>query len=48
MEIKKPYAVFQCKLFMKGIDMTDSTSVFTRFYERCKMVEKSGTVSAKL
>jgi len=45
MEIKKPYAVSQYNEFIKGIDRSDQ---YLSSEENCKMVEKSGTVSAKL
>ena len=46
MEINKPYAVVQYNKFMKGIDRADQLLLSPE--EKCKMVEKSGTVSAKL
>ena len=45
MEIKKPYAVVQYNKFMKGIDSADH---YLSYEENCKMVEKGGTVSAKV
>ena len=48
MEIKKPYAVVQYNKFMKGVDRADQYLLLLNSEENCKMVEKSGTVSAKL
>jgi hypothetical protein len=48
MEIKKPYAVVQCCKFIKGEDRADQCLFLLSSEENCKMVEKSGTVSAKL
>ena len=48
MEIKKPYAVGQYNKFMKGVDRVDQYLSFYCSEENCKMVEKSGTVSAEL
>jgi hypothetical protein len=45
MEIKKPYAVVQYNKFMNGIDRADH---YLSSEENCKMVEKGGTVSAKV
>ena len=47
-EIKKPYAVFQYNKFMKGVDRTDQYLSYYSVLRQTKMVEKSGTVSAKL
>ena len=48
-EIKKPYIVVQCNKFMKGVDRADQyVSFYSSSEEICKMVEKSGTLSAKL
>jgi len=49
MTIKKPYAVVQYNKFMKGVDRADQyLSYYSVTEENCKMVEKSGTISAKL
>ena len=49
MEIKKPYAVVQYNKFMKGVDRADQLpQLLLSSKENCKMVKKSGTVSAKL
>ena len=45
MEIKKPYAVVQYNKFMKGRPVPQ---LLLSSEGNCKMVEKSGTVSAKL
>ena len=47
-EIKKPYAFVQYNKFMKGVDRVDQYLSFYCSEENCKMVEKSGTVSAEL
>ena len=46
MEIKKPYAIVQYNKFIKDIDRADQ--YFSYSEENCKMVEKGGTLSAKL
>ena len=46
MEIKKPYAIVQYNIFMKGTDRADQLLLNSE--EKCKMVEKGGTVSAQL
>ena len=49
MEIKTPYAVVQYNKFMNGVNRADQYShLLPSSEENCKMVEKSGTVSAKL
>jgi hypothetical protein len=49
MEIKKSYAVVQYTQFMKGVDRGRPVPQFLLgSEEHCKMVNKSGTVSAKL
>ena len=48
MEIKKLYAVFQYNKFIKGIGRADQYLSFYSVLRKCKMVEESGTVSAKL
>jgi hypothetical protein len=45
MEINKPYSVVQCNKFMKGRPVPQFSLTSE---ENCKMVEKIGTVSAKL
>jgi hypothetical protein len=45
MEIKNPYAVVQYSKFIKDVDRADQC---LSSEENCKIVEKSGTVSAKL
>ena len=45
MEIKKPYVVVQYNKFMKGVDCPQ---LLLNSEANCKMVGKSGTVSAKL
>jgi hypothetical protein len=49
MEIKKPYAVVHYGKFMRGVDRTDQyLSFYAVLRNTVKMVEKGGTVSAKL
>jgi hypothetical protein len=45
MEINKPYAVVQYNKFIKGVERAEQ---YLSSEEHCKMVNKSGTVSAKL
>ena len=47
-EIKKPYAVGQYNKFIRGVDRADQYLTFFCSEEKCKMVKKSGTASAKL
>jgi len=49
MEIQKPYAIIQYNKFMKGVDRADQYLSYYSVLRKCvKMVEKSGTVCAKL
>jgi len=48
MEIKNPYLVVQYSKFMKGIDRADQYLSFYSVLRKTKMVEKSGSVCAKL
>jgi len=48
LQIKKPYAVVHYNKFIKGVDGADQYVSNYSVEEKCKMVEKSGTVSAKL
>jgi hypothetical protein len=48
MKIKKPFPAVQYNKFIKGVDRADQYLSFYSVLRNCKMVEKSGTVSAKL
>ena len=48
MEIKKPYAVVLHNKFINDVDRADQHLSLLNSEENCKMVEKCGTLSAKL
>jgi len=49
MEIKKPYAIVQYNKFIKDLDSTKPVpQLLLSSEENCKMVNKGGTISAKL
>jgi hypothetical protein len=48
MEIKKPYAIVQYNKCIKDIDRADYYLTYYSFLKKTKMVEKGGTLYAKL